>query len=91
VIVVKYDPDADGAYIQLLDSSVPLRVAHSYPCDVLEVNGMINLDFDSDWRLVGIEVMEAYSKLPAEFLREVSDASARDRTGRGGAVYEPEA
>ena len=80
-MIIKYDKQADAVYIGLMNHTVPPRVAHSYPCDPLGVNGMINLDFDSDWRLIGIEVMAAYSKLPAEFLKEASEASERNRTG----------
>ncbi|MFF8315561.1 DUF2283 domain-containing protein [Streptomyces bobili] len=44
-----------------------------YPCDPIEVNGMINLDFDADGVLIGIEVLDARSKLP----RHVLDAARR--------------
>jgi uncharacterized protein YuzE len=31
----------------------------TYPCDPMVVNGEINLDFDRDGRLVGVEVLGA--------------------------------
>jgi len=40
-----------------------------YPCDPVEVGGMINLDFDENGRLVGVEVLAASSKLP-QYTRE---------------------
>jgi uncharacterized protein YuzE len=39
-----------------------------YPCDPVDVGGMINLDFDGDGRLVGVEVLAASSKLPQYLL-----------------------
>jgi uncharacterized protein YuzE len=39
-----------------------------YPCDPVEVGGMINLDFDEQGRLIGIEVLAASSKLPKYLL-----------------------
>ncbi|WP_185011044.1 DUF2283 domain-containing protein [Crossiella cryophila] len=42
-------------------------------CDPIEVDGMINLGFDGDGRLIGIEVLAATSKLP----RRLLDAAKR--------------
>ena len=64
---ITYDRDADAAYIYL----VPITdggVAQTYPCDPAEVNGMINLDFDREGRLLGIEVLDASRKLPQAVL-----------------------
>ena len=41
----------------------------TYPCDPVDVDGMINLDFDEQGRLIGIEVLGARSKLPEYLLR----------------------
>jgi uncharacterized protein YuzE len=38
------------------------------PCDPLEVNGQINLDFDDSGRLIGVEVLDARRLLPGELL-----------------------
>nr|WP_329170935.1 DUF2283 domain-containing protein [Streptomyces sp. NBC_01685] len=35
----------------------------------MDVDGMINLDFDEQGRLIGIEVLEASSKLPEYLLQ----------------------
>lgn len=65
---VTYDDTVDAAYIQLADEIGARGVANTYPCDPVEVGGMINLDFDADGRLVGIEVMDASKRLPPEVL-----------------------
>jgi uncharacterized protein YuzE len=65
---VQYDPAANAAYLYLVDEIADCGVAFTYPCDPLEVRGMINLDFNADGQLVGIEVLDAHSKLPPELL-----------------------
>jgi uncharacterized protein YuzE len=60
---VTFDPAANAAYIQLVEEIGPGGVAKTYPCDPREVGGMINLDFDSGGRLLGIEVLGARSML----------------------------
>lgn len=68
---VTYDPDVDAAYVQLADEIGVGGVAFTYPCDVVAVGGMVNLDFDGDGRLVGLEILGAKAKLPPEVLRLV--------------------
>ncbi|MBP2478599.1 uncharacterized protein YuzE [Crossiella equi] len=66
---VTYDAQANAAYIYFSDPSTsPPRVTSCYPCDPVEVDGMINLDFDELGRLLGIEVLDARSKLPPYLL-----------------------
>jgi uncharacterized protein YuzE len=63
---VSYDNEVDAAYIYLvreISGPVSTRCLDS---DKLE--GMINLDFDIDDRLVGIEVIPASKLLPREVL-----------------------
>jgi uncharacterized protein YuzE len=69
MIIVKYDEASNAAYIYLDGPIEPGGVARSYPCDPVEVEGMINLDFDRSGRLIGIEVLAARSKLPASVLK----------------------
>ncbi|MHB0915648.1 MAG: DUF2283 domain-containing protein [Thermoleophilia bacterium] len=64
---ITYDQDADAAYIYLREIEAGGSVK-TYPCDPLEVDGMINLDFDKEGRLVGIEVLGASNKLPPEVI-----------------------
>jgi uncharacterized protein YuzE len=65
---ITYDKRADAAYIYLTDKIRPGWVAKTYLCDPEEVNGMINLDFDSEGKLGGIEIIDASLKLPKELL-----------------------
>ncbi|MFD3483890.1 DUF2283 domain-containing protein [Streptomyces sp. NPDC058665] len=69
---VTYDQKANAAYVQLADPKARPNVARMYPCDPVEVGGMINLDFDEDGCLVGIEVLAARSKLP-RYLLDVAE------------------
>jgi len=64
----KYDRSVNSAYIFLEDKIYFGRVKKTYPCDINEVGGMINLDFDVDGRLVGVEVLDASKLLPKELL-----------------------
>ncbi|WP_433327512.1 DUF2283 domain-containing protein [Spirillospora sp. CA-294931] len=61
---VTYDRQANAAYIYLNDPALDNDVAFVYPCDPIKVDGMINLDFAEDGRLVGVEVLDARAKLP---------------------------
>ncbi len=63
-----YDGEADAAYIYLVDIP-PGGAKKTYVCDAEEVDGMINLDFDAEGRLLGIEVLNASRKLPRGLLR----------------------
>ncbi|GAA2282271.1 hypothetical protein GCM10010402_44040 [Actinomadura luteofluorescens] len=68
---VTYDQQADAAYIYFVDPAQaggPGTVAFTYPCDPIDVKGMINLDFDKEGRVLGIEILDASSKLPAYLL-----------------------
>ena len=67
---VTFDPEADAAYIQLASEILAGGVARTYTCDPTDVGGMINLDFDSDGRLVGVEVLDAGHLLPPEVLQD---------------------
>lgn len=67
---ITYDKSVEAVYIQLADEIEPGGVKKTYPCDPIEVKGMINLDFDEEGRLVGIEVLGAKNKLPKELLEK---------------------
>jgi uncharacterized protein YuzE len=64
------DRDVDAAYISLVESIGVGGVKKTYSCDPREVNGMINLDFDAEGRLIGIEVLDASRLLPETLLDE---------------------
>jgi uncharacterized protein YuzE len=69
---VELDRVADAAYISLQDDKEMRSVAWTYSCDPKAVRGMINLDFDSNGRLVGIEVINARSKLPRTLIERAT-------------------
>ncbi|WP_103352027.1 DUF2283 domain-containing protein [Amycolatopsis sp. CA-128772] len=79
VVRVTYDQQADAAYIYFTDPRESRSVARMYACDPLEVGGMVNLDFDEDGRVLGVEVLDARSKLPQYLL----DAAERLETEKG--------
>lgn len=68
---VEYDKSGDSAYIYFREIG-PGEVSSTYPCNPLEVNGMINLDFDKDGMLIGIEVIDASKKLPSSVLESAN-------------------
>jgi uncharacterized protein YuzE len=67
---ITHDKSIDAAYIYLTDNISAGGIAKTYCCDPLEVNGQINLDFDHEGRLVGIEVLDASKRLPKVVLDE---------------------
>ena len=71
-IKVTYDKTVNAAYVYLTDPQVVPKSSRTYPCDPIDVDGMINLDFDEHGRLIGIEVLAASSKLP-EYLLESAE------------------
>ncbi|MFE2543905.1 DUF2283 domain-containing protein [Actinacidiphila glaucinigra] len=66
---VTYDKTANAAYVYFTEPQARVKSARMYPCDPVDVDGMINLDFDEQGRVIGIEVLAASSKLPAYLLR----------------------
>ena len=66
---VTYDSEADAVYFQLAEIIADGSVHFTYTCDPTLIHGMINLDFDAAGCLIGIEVMDASHKIPAELLR----------------------
>ncbi|MFD6275182.1 DUF2283 domain-containing protein [Streptomyces sp. NPDC060209] len=68
----------DAAYVYLTEPQARVS-ARMYPRDPVDVDGMINLDFDERGRLIGIEVWAASSKLPEHLLQSA------ERMGTEGA------
>jgi uncharacterized protein YuzE len=75
---VTYDKSVDAAYIYLTDAIGAGGIARTYSCDPIEVNGQINLDFDHEGRLVGIEVLDASKRLSQVLLDESRPPVARN-------------
>jgi len=66
-----YDAHADAAYIYLREIE-PGGVAETVVGDGPDhtAAGSVNLDFDPEGKLVGIEILNASRSLPKEFLRD---------------------
>jgi uncharacterized protein YuzE len=64
-----YDSDVDAAYVYLQ----PPTVVEPSVATTLTVNADVNLDFDSEGRLVGVEILRA-SILDPELLAGIDDA-----------------
>lgn len=62
-----YDPEVDAAYIALQRIGCG-GVKYTYVTEPGIDTGMINLDFDGDGRLIGIEVLSASTSLPPQLL-----------------------
>lgn len=77
-IRVTYDKKANAAYVYFTDPQVVQKVAHMYPCDPIDVDGMINLDFDESMRVVGIEVLAARTKVPQYLLDQAERLDVDD-------------
>jgi uncharacterized protein YuzE len=65
---VTYSERVDAAYIYLVSPEDGVRAAKTVPCDPIETGAEINLDFDAEGRLVGIEVLGASRHLPLAML-----------------------
>jgi uncharacterized protein YuzE len=64
---VTYSPDVDAAYIYLREVEAG-GVVYTYSATPEIETDMINLDFDREGRLVGIEVLSASRHLPPELI-----------------------
>jgi uncharacterized protein YuzE len=67
---VTYDPDADAAYIYLVDEIGPGEVERTCLAMVELDRASISLDFARRGQLVGIEVLGASRVLPLETLEQ---------------------
>ena len=71
---IEYDKNADAVYIYMISDKYvkPGWVKKTYPCDVSEIGGMVNFDFDSDGHIGGIEIVDASKILPLEVLESAT-------------------
>jgi len=72
---ISFDEESDAAYIHFQEKP-------RLPVDTVPVGGgllpwMINLDFDADGRLSGMEVLDARKLLPAALLDRFGNRVAR--------------
>jgi uncharacterized protein YuzE len=68
------DTDADAAYIYFQHPIARGQAVHTATVDTGTLRCMINLDFDADGRLLGLEVIGAGSHLPAPLLAAIRSA-----------------
>lgn len=67
---VTYDDVADAAYMYLIPEIEAGGVARTIPVDGGADPWMVNLDVDSDGRIIGLEVLDASRRLPAALLSQ---------------------
>ena len=65
---VTYDSEANAAYIYFVSNIEFGGVARTVPVDGGEHPWMVNLDVDSEGRLLGIEVLDARRLMPPSLL-----------------------
>lgn len=65
---LEYDSAADTAYIYLTNGILRSEVAVTYPCGA-EIPVEINLDFDKESHLLGIEIIDASQVLSSELIQ----------------------
>lgn len=72
-ISVSYDSDVDAAYISLTKLINPGEAVDTIPLGVEDerVMSMINLDFDKEGRLLGIEIIDASKVMRKDLLDEI--------------------
>jgi uncharacterized protein YuzE len=68
---VTYDPEVDAAYIYFREIEIGGAV-YTYPAKTEIETDMINLDFDREGRLIGIEVLSASRHLPPELIAQAT-------------------
>ena len=67
---ITLDNQADAAYIYLVSSIPPGGVKKTLPLENFKLPGMINLDFDGNDKLIGIEIVGARNLLDIELLSQ---------------------
>jgi uncharacterized protein YuzE len=63
-----YDPQADAAFIYIVEEIAPGEASRSFMCDLEVSEGAVILVTDADQGLLGIEVLGASRLLPASVI-----------------------
>jgi uncharacterized protein YuzE len=66
---ITYDPEADAAFVYLVDEIQPGEGSRSLMCDLEIREGAVILVLDGEDRLVGVEILGASRLLPNALLR----------------------
>ncbi|WP_347194648.1 DUF2283 domain-containing protein [Nocardioides sp.] len=73
-----YDSEANAAYVYLIDSIAPGQVASTQVADIPLDMASINVDFDADDRVLGIEILGVDRILRAETVDAAQDITGHD-------------
>ncbi|MGD8195759.1 DUF2283 domain-containing protein [Herbiconiux sp. P18] len=65
-----YDPIADASYVRLVERTGFSMVARTVIAESILLGTSINLDFDSDGQLLGIEILGASRALRPETIKQ---------------------
>lgn len=65
-----YDPEADAVYISFKDDIQAGEVVNTFTVDNPDIENDVNLDFATDRRLLGMEILYASKCLPAPLLKQ---------------------
>ena len=68
---LRYDKSVDAAYLYVADEGSARGPISTFECEP-GIDGMINLDFDADERLIGIEIIPASKFLSPAVLAEAN-------------------
>ena len=67
---LRYDKSVDAAYLYIAEEGSAVGPVSTIECDPKEAGGMINLDFDSQNMLLGIELIPASKFLSPSLLAD---------------------
>ena len=70
-MVMTYEPESDVAYIWLVNDPAAGAATDTVVCDLDEQPYTLNVDFDSDGHILGIEILEARARLPEVLLSKL--------------------
>lgn len=65
-----YDPEADAAYIYVVDKIGPGEAKMTRTMDNRKINGTVSLDFSEDGKLLGIEIIPGANLLSKKVLEK---------------------
>jgi uncharacterized protein YuzE len=65
---VSFDSSSNAAYIYLADRIDAGGVAKAVQVESVDIRGMVNLDVDSEGRVLGVEILNATALLPANLM-----------------------
>jgi len=63
-----YDPEADPAYVYLVEDIQVGEAARTVCVHPEDVGGMVNIDLDRDGKILGIEILDARSMMRPDVL-----------------------